>query len=74
MTGNLNIPAAECLTELFESHYCAECGGDAEPQTAVPYLGNWFACCDHPRDETQEDCPLHPVIATFHAARGNSIG
>src|SRR5690348_10994373 len=31
------------LAHLFEDEYCAECGGDAQHHTVVPFLGNPFA-------------------------------
>lgn len=61
--SNLNESAAEWLEHMFECQYCEECGGDAEHHTAVPFLGNWFARCDYPRDpETGDD---HPVVAAY---------
>jgi hypothetical protein len=38
--SNLQTPAAEWLAETFEFEYCAECGGDAEHHTAIPFMGN----------------------------------
>ena len=63
MQGNLSISAPDWLAELFESEYCAECGGDAEHHTAVPFLGNWFARCDYPCDD--ETGAVHPIITKF---------
>jgi phosphoribosylpyrophosphate synthetase len=64
--GNLNIPPDEWLNEHFECQYCDECGGDAIHHTAVPFMGNWFARCDYPMpDDNQE----HPVIKTYKAEK-----
>lgn len=52
------------LASLFESEYCAECGGDAQHHTAVPFMGNWHAFCDFPRSD--DDASLHPTIKKFH--------
>lgn len=46
---------AEWLADLFEREYCDECGGDADDHTAVPFLGGWFARCDHPISEDDPD-------------------
>ena len=48
--GNLHIEPERWLEEYFEYEYCAECFGDAEHHTAVPFLGNWFARCDVDED------------------------
>jgi hypothetical protein len=63
--SNLATPAAQWLAELFECEYCAECGGDAQHHTAVPFLGNWFARCNFPADDYAGT--LHPTIATFRS-------
>jgi len=60
--SNLSIPPDVWLSELFESEYCPECGGDAEHHEAIPVLGNWFARCKYPCDD--EGVP-HPVILKF---------
>jgi hypothetical protein len=64
MTGNLNQEPAEWLKEQFEFEYCAECDGDAEHHTAIPFMGNWFARCNCPRDDNGN---LHPTIELFRA-------
>jgi hypothetical protein len=64
--GNLHIPADQWLREQFEFEFCAECGGDAEHHTAVPFMGNWFARCDYPPDESTGE--LHPIIKAFRKA------
>jgi hypothetical protein len=46
--GNLHIPPDQWLAEQFEFEYCDECGRDACDHTAVPFMGNWFARCNHP--------------------------
>jgi hypothetical protein len=61
--SNLNTPAAEWLEEQFEYSYCEECGGDTCHHTAVPFMGNWFARCDYPRDDETGD--QHPLIAAY---------
>lgn len=53
--SNLGTPSAEWLVELFEYEYCAECGGDADDHAAIPFLGNWFARCEHPLPEELSD-------------------
>ncbi len=53
---------AHFLHELFEYEFCAECGGDAQHHTAVPFMGNWFARCDCP---CADDGSLHPAIAQY---------
>jgi hypothetical protein len=79
--SNLTIPPADWLAELFEFEYCAECGGDAEHHTAIPFLGNWFARCDYPPNDTADHLPgddggplhecerFHPTIRAFHRAK-----
>jgi hypothetical protein len=44
--SNLHISPEIWLKEMFEYEYCAECAGDAEHHTAVPFVGNWFARCE----------------------------
>jgi hypothetical protein len=75
--SNLTIPPAQWLAELFACEYCAECGGDAQHHTAVPFLGNWFARCDYTLTDAQldavpDDAPQsafwHPVIAAYRKA------
>jgi hypothetical protein len=61
--SNLTLPAAEWLAQLFECEYCAECGGDAQHHTAVPFNGNWFARCDFSPPDDGET--LHPTIAAY---------
>ena len=68
--SNLNIPAEKWLEEMFECHYCDECGGDAQHHTAVPVMGNWFARCDYPR---QSSGKLHPTIAEFRGCQHDII-
>jgi len=68
--SNLNIPPDEWLKEQFEHHYCDECSGDVEHHTAVPFIGNWFARCDFPRNEKNDS--LHPEIAQFHKENDNA--
>lgn len=68
--SNLHIPPKTWLDELFETEFCSECGGDAEHHTALPVLGNWFARCDFPPDDTKPTAPLHPTVAAFHQAAG----
>ena len=51
--SNLHIAPEKWLEEMFECEYCAECGGDAEDHTAIPFLGNWFARCNRPLSETE---------------------
>lgn len=63
--SNLTIPPHEWLAELFETEYCAECGGDACHHTAIPFLGNWFARCDH---APSDDGTPAPVIQEYRAA------
>lgn len=63
--GNLNIPARQWLSELFEYEFCAECGGDACHHTAVPFMGNWFARCDHPANDDGE---MSPVVKAYRDA------
>lgn len=67
MTGNLHIPSATWLAELFECEYCAECRGDAEHHTALPVFGNWFARCDH---GPSDDGTPHLIIQAFHRTAG----
>ncbi len=43
--GNLHIPPAEWLKELFQYQNCDECHRGARSHDAVPLLGNWFARC-----------------------------
>jgi hypothetical protein len=62
MCGNLSQEPEDWLKDLFEFEFCAECGGDAQHHTAVPFLGNWFARCDYPSDD---DGVMHPTIAQF---------
>ena len=38
-------PGDEWLQDQFEYENCEECGGDADAHDAVPFMGNWFACC-----------------------------
>lgn len=47
LPGNLSTPANEWLSEQFEFEWCAECGRGAAGHTAIPFMGNWFARCDH---------------------------
>ena len=61
----LDISMEEWLKELFEHEYCAECGGDAEHHTAIPFLGNWFARCDFPFTENDE---MHPIVKKHREA------
>lgn len=61
-TGNLSTPPEKWLEELFQDHYCEECGGDAQHHTAVPLNGNWFARCDYPPDKNGK---LHSVIQKY---------
>ena len=56
------IEGGEWLAQQFEFEYCAECGGDAQHHTAVPFLGTWFARCDYPPDDTGKP---HFVIRKF---------
>jgi hypothetical protein len=62
-TGNLDQDPFEWLALLFRSEFCAECGGDAQHHTAIPFNGNWFARCDLPADE--DTGAYHPVIQKF---------
>lgn len=63
------IPAAEWLAELFADELCAECGGDAEHHTAVPFFGNWFARCDHPWTDVGYD----PIVVAWRAENGYAV-
>lgn len=63
--SNLTTSPELWLERQFEFEFCPDCGGDVEHHTAVPFLGNWFARCDCPRDETT--CDLHPTVAAFRA-------
>lgn len=56
--------ARQFLRELFEFEFCAECGGDAQHHSAVPFIG-WFARCKFPPCESTGD--LHPTVAAFRA-------
>lgn len=62
---NLKTRPDVWLRQQFEFEYCAECGGDTQHHTAVPFLGNWFARCDYPRDEKTEH--VNPIIRRFRA-------
>lgn len=55
--GNLTTPPDVWLIETFEYEYCAECGGDSCHHTAIPFLGNWFARCDYPSDDSGNPAP-----------------
>lgn len=57
------------LARLFADEYCAECGGDAQHHTVVPFMGNPFARCDHPSDN---DGNRHPIIAAFREKEGTA--
>jgi hypothetical protein len=59
--------ATEWLEKQFEFEFCEECGGGACHHTAVPFIGNWFARCDHPRVEP--DFELDPVVAEYRATQ-----
>lgn len=63
--SNLKTRPDAWLARQFECEYCAECGGDAQHHTAVPFLGNWFARCDYPRNE--KSGRVHPAIRRFRA-------
>lgn len=43
--SNLTTDPQEWLEQLFEYHYCDECGGDVEDHIAVLFMGNYFALC-----------------------------
>ena len=62
--GNLNEPTNKWLKRLFADEFCAECGGDAEHHTAIPFMGNWFARCDYPPSENGDQ---HPVVRKYRA-------
>lgn len=46
---------AAWLKQQFEFEWCGECGRDHRHHTAVPVLGNWFARCDLPAVEDDEN-------------------
>lgn len=60
--------AEDWLLNQFECEFCAECGGDAQHHTAVPFFGSWFARCDCPSDD---DGLMHPTISRFRAEYRN---
>lgn len=62
--SNLATDPAEWLESLFEFEFCFDCGGDAQHHTAVPFIGNWFARCDCPRDNEGN---FHPTVQQFRA-------
>ena len=68
--GNLSTHPNEWLEQQFECEYCAECGGDAQHHTAVPFLGNWFARCDYPSDD---DGAMHDVIREFRGRMSGAV-
>lgn len=68
--SNLHIPPDEWLAELFESEYCAECSGDACHHTAIPFLGNWFARCNH---APAGDGTPNPIIAAYRATADEAV-
>jgi hypothetical protein len=43
------------LEELFETEYCAECGGDADDHQEIEVIGNPFALCLHPLPEDMSE-------------------
>ena len=58
------LSAKAWLEQQFECEFCEECGGDVCHHTAVPFMGNWFARCDFPRDD---DGLMHPTVEKFRA-------
>ena len=57
-------PWDEWVVELFDSEFCAECGGDAEHHEPWIFMGNWFAHCIYPPGD-DDSGTWHPVIADF---------